>query len=986
MKSCALILLSLISLEARRLPIRTYTTADGLARDRVQCILQDHHGFLWFCTSEGLSRFDGYQFTNYGLDWPRPANNITALSEARDGFYWLGTRSGVKRFDPAAPAPAKFQPYSLPGDQTAQSVTALLEDRAGAIWCGTSAGLFRLSKSNSAFERIDLGPAAQNHAPGVDALLEDRRGSLWIGTDDGLYRRNPDGHATYFSVGRVPQGVLALLEDRDGTMWAGTTSSLWRIDNSGHIIDCQVNQRIFALLQTSGGTIWTGGSGGLGTWIPQTGALDVYKTASGLAASQVGSLFEDRDGNMWIGSDGAGVMRMARSGLVSYYPEEGLGPSPERGTFLETRDGERCFRTGAGISRFDGRRFSPMIIAFPPGITSFGWGAGRLALQDRSREWWFATAQGLCRFPAVPLSALARTAPKAIYRKLDGLAGDNIFQIFETSTGDIWIGIGDPSGGIGLWEKSTGRIRTFPDTEGFDMVSGFAEDHAGNIWIGCYHGGLVRYRAGRFTDFGTSPGVPGGGWKVPFIDSCGRLWIAATRGLGRTDEPAAGNPRFITYTTRHGLSSNDIKSIAEDRTHQLYVATGRGLDRVKPLPENIAVTRHYTNADGLAGGELRSAWSDSRGDLWFATNVGLSQLTPTEDRSPQPPPVLLTGMQSGAAALAVADTGQSDVRGPNIQPGQGPLRLDFVGLSFAPGETLRYQYQLAGVDPDWSAPTDQRTVLYGRLSSGTYRFRVRAINSEGMPSAQPATAVFTVLPPIWMRWWFLSSSALAFAGLIYAGHHYRVRQVVALERVRTRIATDLHDDIGSSLSQISILSELVRQRLDTTDPRVSQPLTEIAAVSSEMVAALSDIVWAINPRHDRLNELAARMRRFALDVLGARGIELEFEADPHPDHLRTSSDFRRQVYLIFKEAVNNAARHAACTRAHIRLRIWKGRLEMQLNDNGRGFHVSSAGSGNGLANMRSRAGELDGIFILDSAPGAGTGIRLSVPLPHSRTQ
>jgi len=191
-----------------------------------------------------------------------------------------------------------------------------------------------------------------------------------------------------------------------------------------------------------------------------------------------------------------------------------------------------------------------------------------------------------------------------------------------------------------------------------------------------------------------------------------------------------------------------------------------------------------------------------------------------------------------------------------------------------------------------------------------------------------------MLPPVWLTWWFLSLASTGTGALIYAAHRYRVRQLLALERMRTRIATDLHDDIGSSLSQISILSELVRGRLDTDDPKVAQPLGEIATVSREMIAALSDIVWAINPKHDHLSDLAARMRRFALDVLGTRGIELRFQADACEEQQRTSSDFRRQLYLIFKEAVNNAARHSACTQARVEMHVGKGRLELQISDNG----------------------------------------------------
>jgi signal transduction histidine kinase len=275
-------------------------------------------------------------------------------------------------------------------------------------------------------------------------------------------------------------------------------------------------------------------------------------------------------------------------------------------------------------------------------------------------------------------------------------------------------------------------------------------------------------------------------------------------------------------------------------------------------------------------------------------------------------------------------------------------------------------------------------VVYGRLASGDYHFQVRAVNSEGIISPAPASVAFTMLPPVWQSWWFLLSIGVGTVVMAYAAHRYRVRQLLAVERVRIRIATDLHDDIGSSLSHISILSELVRQRLNNGDAVMSQRLTEIATVSGEMVASLSDIVWAINPKHDRLTDLCARMRRFAFDVLDARGIELDFRAEGQAERMRTNSDFRREVYLIFKEAVNNSARHAGCTRAEVELRVGNGQLSLRISDDGAGFEPSAPTNGNGLMNMQRRAAGLGGEFALRSELGRGTHVELSVPLPDSR--
>jgi ligand-binding sensor domain-containing protein/two-component sensor histidine kinase len=1001
--ACTWALLGMLSaLEARRLPVKTYTTADGLASDSVGCAVQDRRGFLWICTPEGLSRFDGYRFTNYRTEQGLPGNFVTAFLETREGAFWVGTKQGLARFDPAATPAKRFVRYLLPGDARAQLVYVLREDRIGAVWCGTFRGLFRLAKGGASFERVE----GQFHGE-VRALLIDRLGALWIATYEHiqlrvnreLYRRDPNGRTIQIVLPTSP-AFASLLEDHEGRIWIGTDDGLWRINGMARPVHWFSKEVARDLLQSSDGRIWIGLQHRLAEWIPGTASspehFEFYGVANGV--SEWAALTEDRDRNLWLGRSGTGLVRMARSGLVTYSGEDGIRGLPTNvGAFFETRQGELCFFNQSVIHRFDGRRFRPIRPAFPRDINYFSIGVGSMALQDRDGDWWIATGQGLCRFPPMSLDKLSRIPPKAIYRTADGLIGDNIFQIFEDSRGDMWIGIrgspwtrvtDSPQNGLARWERSTGHIHNFLEVEGFQvsLPAGFAEDRAGNIWVGCYNGYLARYHDGKFTMFTNEPGVPPGGGKVVYVDSAGRLWVGSWDGLGRSDNPNDARPQFVTYSTSHGLASNFILSITEDRWGRIYVATLGGVDRLTPRAGGIASIQHFTVADGLAAGELKWAFRDRKGDLWFATNLGLSQFTPTADRPVAPPPILVTSLQVGTDLYPVADIGATAVQGPRLKPGQGTLRIDFVGLSFAPGEMLRYQYRLEGADREWSAPTDHRTVAYGRLSSGRYRFQVRAINSEGMMSPEPANVDFTMLPPVWLSWWFISAAAMGTIGLIYAAHRYRVRQILAVERVRSQIATDLHDDIGSSLTQISILSELVRQRLNTPDPQVSQPLREIATVSREMVASLSDIVWAINPRQDRLHDLVARMRRFALDVLGGRGIELRFETSEHHERLHTSAEFRRQVYLIFKEAINNVARHAGCTRAVVRLGVGDGRLQLEILDNGNGFEPTTAARGNGMRNMQRRAAELHGALELRSGPGgSGTQVKLNVPISEPRT-
>jgi signal transduction histidine kinase len=230
---------------------------------------------------------------------------------------------------------------------------------------------------------------------------------------------------------------------------------------------------------------------------------------------------------------------------------------------------------------------------------------------------------------------------------------------------------------------------------------------------------------------------------------------------------------------------------------------------------------------------------------------------------------------------------------------------------------------------------------------------------------------------VWRRAWFLALLATAAGLAIHGAYRLRLRRLVELERVRTRIASDLHDDIGSNLSQIAILGEVAQRRLDGAAAEVAEPLALIGSLSRETVDSMSDIVWAIDPHKDRLGNLAHRMRRLASDTLGTRGIALRFQADPAAEQVALGADVRRQVYLIFKEGLHNAVRHSACTRVEIALRLEAGRLVLEVADDGQGFDPERASEGHGLRSLQQRARDLGG--TLEVASGAGTRLTLRVP-------
>lgn len=993
-------LVLILACRAEQLPVRRYTTADGLAGNRIQSILSDSHGFLWIGTSEGLSRFDGCTFTNITPAQGLPSSNVNQIIESHSGAYWIATSGGACRFDPAKTGPgSRFTVYNL----GTGGATALLEDRSGAIWCGTYSGLSRMSKGDGSFRPVDIGMplAAGGDGAIVSALLEDSRGTLWVGAGGALYRRTPDGRARcYTARDGLPADfgfVEALLQDRDGQIWIGTRKGICRTLPRPPLDRLAIAQFYgradglpglawtTSLIQDSEGKIWAG-AGGLnlfrGPRARSEGAyFRAYAPTQGLAEGSVEAIAEDRSGNLWAGTDGNGVMKITRNGFVRFDERDGLIESLN--SIFESRRGELCMvaeRNGRRILEwFDGRRFHPIRPAFPPSLTYFGWGAAQVAFQDHAGEWWFATGHGLCRFPRTAgIAALAGLRPKAIYTERDGMAGSDVFRIFEDSHGDIWIGT---HSGLSRWQRASGSFHTMRDVP--DTATAFEEDRAGDLWIGTFHGYLGRIRQGRWSAVaGFGPGLTG---MIPWIhcDRDGRLWVATNGpGLFRIDDPGQPQPRAVRYGTGEGLASIRIAAITEDREGRIWVASARGVDCIDVSGSNAPRIQHYSTADGLAEGEGLLAFCDRSGALWFATQHGLSRLAPHAGNSSQPPPVLVTAFNVAGAPYPVSDLGETSLRVPDLRPGQNQLRIEFAGLQFAAGETLLYQFGMEGEEPEWGPPAPGRSVTYAGLRPGRYRFHVRAISSAGIASATPAVVSFVILPPFWQRWWFLLLAATAAGFLVYAAHRYRLRQMLELERVRMRIATDLHDDIGASLSQIAVLSEVARMDAGAGS-RVQDPLARIAAISRELVDSLSEIVWAISPRRDRFSELSRRMRGFAEDVLVPRNVAFRLEGPARDEDLKLSPDTRRQVFLIFKECIHNIARHSACTEASAELKIQKKELIMRVGDNGLSVRAGRNGEGNGghgLDSMQRRAKSLKGSLDLTLTAGEGFAIVLRVPL------
>jgi ligand-binding sensor domain-containing protein/signal transduction histidine kinase len=1032
---------------AERLPIKVYTTADGLAGSDILNIVPDSRGFLWFATRNGLSRFDGTEFRNYTTDDGLPHPVVNDFLETSDGEYWIATNGGgVCRFNVDArqvrePVPGAglrsadgrqplFTCRPVGSHYLSNRVNVLREDRQRRIWVGTDNGVFQLVRTGSEWlvELVTLEglPDEVSRIPShAISIHEDRKGRIWIGLTNGLLRLDANRGARLYTMHTRSALDVRPIVERDGVIWVGTTAgllALWpeaELPSSNTVTrrvldarrDCVTpttagvvgpsaegeaclydvrdglpGNGVTTLATTRAGRLWIGTSAGLayleGAHITNLGAADQR------VAVFIGKVVEDRSGQLWMGAVGA--IRLTPDALVSYGPDDGLG-NPRVHRFFEPPGGALFAVSGEWVvNKFDGRRFEAIKPQVPEGsvLTHYSHGA----FLDSRGSWWLLTSRGLYRLRAgTTIDDGIRQPPQAVYTTRNGLPADLVIRMFEDSRGDLWIATrsGESAVGLSRWKRASEEVRVFG--EGFGTAHqfpvAFTEDRRGAVWIGFEGGGLARYYDDRFLILGPADGVPPDVTDV-YVDGTGQVWIAsASAGVSMIADVAADRPLLVRYTTADGLSTNNIQCLTEDRLGRIYFGTARGIDRLDPSSGRV---KHFTTSDGLAADYVTAAFRDSTGALWFGTRDGVSRLVPGADGPSAAPAIWIGEVRAGGVLQATPELGAAVLADLTIEPAQNHLQIVFFGVGYAAGGPLRYRYRLVGADSDWSGPTDQRVVHYAGLGPGRYRFVVEAITADGVTSEQPATVSFVVLPPVWQRWWFLTLVAMSLATMAYAFHRVRLARLLALERVRARIAADLHDDLGGSLSRIAIQSEVARREVAAAGAGApDRRLEEVGETARRVVESLADVVWSVDPVQDDLASVERRVREYAADVLGAHGVRWTFHGTAHLDRFTLDPEARRDLLLLLKEGITNIARHANARVASLHLRVSGNRLHAELQDDGRGFEpavveADGRSRGHGLANMGQRARQLGATLEISSHPGTGTRVAVVVPLRHKR--
>lgn len=933
---------------------RIWQSDEGLPLDAAQSIAQTPDGFLWVGTKGGLARFDGMHFDiiDSQLAPGLAGANIIGLHVTRDGCLWVATRGGgMQRFEHG-----HFQHFGrnegLAGDDC---LGPIFEDSTGAMWVGTLEGLSRFQDG-----KFSIAGKKQ-----VRAICQDHAGNLWFGTATGLDVWSNGCFIRHLGreSGLHNMDVRTVMCDSDGTIWFGSGAEVYRIkdDKVESVVQWEgPNYNLISVLyQDQRGNYWAGTYGGLNRIINKK-FVPVLNT-DGLPYGTVMAIFEDRENNLWACAKD-GLLRLKPNRVLCYTEQQGLS-NDNVSSVLEDDSGAICIGTwGGGLNRlqngvittYTNRNGFPLLV---------------LGLhEDRRNHLWVGTDFN---------EGLYELNGKSVKHFLEQ-GGDLIPAVrlvFEDREGNMWVGTSK-----GLYQMHDGKLRLQGEKEGLAeaVIRDMIQDHAGTLWIATQTG-LVRCRNGAFDCWTRKNGLPADFLMTVFEDRERTLWIG-TLGHGLT---RYRNGCFTTYTAKSGLFSDNIFSILEDDNDWLWMASDRGIFRVKR--KNFDEFDHHTLAgirsiaygktDGMVNRICNnvarpSAWKARDGRLWFATIKGLCVVDPTKEIFPEasPPPVVIEQVVAEHRTIDDLPGEDAPIR---IQPGTGELEFRYAALGFRAPEENRYKYKLEGLDSDWIDADHRQIAHYDNIRPGRYQFRVVACNSDNVWNATGATVVVVLLPHFWQRWWFWPAVLALSAGAMFVLGTVLLQRRKEIELLRARLAADLHDEVGSNLASIALLSQLGQKASDKGPPA---ELSEINRVALATVNSIREIVWLINPDYDSMPQLIVRMRQAADQLLS--GLHYTFDSPDKPAQRKLSLLFRRNVYLIFKEILHNIAKHARAARVEIVLRETDGRLQLRVTDDGRGFSDTAPTRGAGLHNMRRRASQLGGTIEI-STPHHG-GVRVSV--------
>jgi ligand-binding sensor domain-containing protein/anti-sigma regulatory factor (Ser/Thr protein kinase) len=964
----------------------------SISSNAITSIFEDSKGTLWIGTvdgvlnrfnredetftrfniTEGLNDFEvpAEQYYDYPVSFSRNNNNsITTIAEDNKGRLWTGTwGKGIIMFDPLTGNTEHF--YKGKGGENGLShnrITKILKDSFGTLWIGTMGGglnLLNTIVSNPRFiayrhNKDDINSISDNK---IISLLEDKNKNIWAGTfNNGLnkvVKKLKDKNEnlsfinyrhSYKSAGISSNTVMALLQDELGFIWIGTFGGgLDRFDSDRETFlnfrknkfdeNSLADDEVLAIYEDRSGIIWIGTHLGRGISKLERNKIKFNHlknsaNENSLNDDVVWSIYKDKE-NLWIGTYRGGLNRRNSKGKFNYYthnPADLNSISEDH-----VRSIKKDFEGNIWIGTYSGglNKFNPSTEKFisyrnnPSDNKSIGANQVLSMVIAPDSVFWIGTFGGGLNYFRYPYS------DNIEFNKFVNIPGDEkslsdnrVYSVLRTKDGAIWAGTF--GGGLNKLDAAAGTFKRYtndpddPSSLSHDRVMAVYEDSKGRIWISTYGGGL-------------------------------NLFDRSTE-------------KFKIYTRKQGLASDVLYGVIEDNDGNLWISTDNGLFKFYPDSERFL---HFDLVDGLQSHEFSGGayFKSDEGEIYFGGINGVNYFFPDSiSENDHIPPIVISSVK------ITGEQYYGEVNELHLAYDQNILTFEFAALDFTNPANNHYEYVLEGLETEWqSADARYRIANYTNLSPGTYYFKVKGSNNDEVWNTEAAVIKIVISPPFWKEWWFLFM-ALLMAGLtIYYLSTIRIRNLLTIEKLKTKLAADLHDNIGAGLTEISILSELAVNDLSTLPDNYSGKLHNISETARQLIDNMSDIVWVVNPKRDSLNDLIIRLKDAYADLLSGMGISLKTFNIEKIEDVKLPMEYKQNLFMILKEGINNSIKHSYCKKITIEANLRNDIIEIIIKDDGIGINESAIESGNGLKNIEARARALGAKVKWRSVKGSGT--------------
>lgn len=1008
------------------------TSEQGIADRVINAIIQDTQGFIWIASIDGLTRYDGYNAIVYRHKNNDPHslsdNEAYALCTDGNGYLWIGTRNGLNRYDAYNDRFDTFLHDSTDEHSLASNeIFSLAKDASGNIWIGTyNGGVDKLIKTEKGkgykgsgyrflhfrYNKNDSNSISNNQ---VFSVCFDKSGRGWIGTSRGVNIIEGERKITRLYADPEDKNAVAnntankIVAAADGSVWLCGRNMLDNVSvengNSGKITvkhllpliagdkakdnwavnDLMIdrNKNYWVATNDEGVFRFTAHPAG-GMRSPENFVND--QSAFSLANTTVFSLYEDNAGIVWIGT---------AKGISKYIPSRARFNEAGyfKSAFMQRRfvkallyDKNKRLWMGSDSDTLFVVNNNKMYSLPLPSKMQFD--QVNALYQSKAGDMYVATfTGGLFIIPNSADNTYDTRQWININKANSVLPANNIYAIAEDKSGILWLGTYTGLCSYDPYKKKLDRIYVSPAG---NVVSSFIIrtvliDDNNTVWCGTDEGiVLVKHnKVIRKFHANDKDSAALNNNRVTFIyqDRNKNIWIGTKAGLNLFD---AEKNNFRHFAPVDNLTVETILSIREDKQGNLWMGTNNGLVKFNTAAKSFA---KYSIEDGICSNEFEPNAVCNAGDLFcFGTASGLVSFYPSAIVANNfIPPVVITGIRILDKPLAAFDdtTLINTCRREKklvLKYNQNFFSFEFAALSYNNSKANKYTYILEGVDKQWRNPNTQNFAGYTDIRPGHYVFKVKAGNNDGVWNTQPAVMQVIIMPPWWQTWWFYALCILVAFGIIYIIYRIRIQQVLKLYRLRSSIAKDLHDDVGSALSSIALLSNISEKARTKANLQPQEVFTRIGDTSKRMIGLMDDIVWSVNPDNDRFSNMLVRMREYAAEMLEPKNIVLDFHTADEMDELRIPMQMRKDYFLIFKEAINNLAKYAECEVACISIKKENKNIVTTIKDNGKGFDAAIIHSGNGLKNMQQRAIAIKSKLIIETIQGEGTVITLLMPV------